>query len=152
MNFALTVRLAREYRRNVDAIRSIPVAVPSNDPKTPTAYIALGDLGEVKLETGAAYIYRENNQRFVPLKYSVRGRDLGSTVAEAQDRIAKNLPMPQGYRMEWTGEFGALVDAQKRLAIIVPLVDVEQLALVNDAVRNRSGLALLCVEHMEAAE
>jgi cobalt-zinc-cadmium resistance protein CzcA len=121
MNFALTVRLAPEYRRNVDAIRSVPVALPNNDPKTPTAYIALGDLGEVKLETGAAYIYRENNQRFVPLKYSVRGRDLGSTVAEAQDRIAKKLPLPQGYRMEWTGEFGALVEAQKRLAVIVPL-------------------------------
>src|SRR5262245_13312109 len=121
MNFALTVRLAPEYRRNVDAIRSVPVALPNNDPKTPTAYIGLGDLGEVKLETGAAYIYRENNQRFVPLKYSVRGRDLGSTVAEAQDRIAKKLPLPQGYRMEWTGEFGALVEAQKRLAVIVPL-------------------------------
>jgi len=121
MNFALTVRLAREYRRNVDAIRSVPVALPNNDPRSPTAYIALGDLGEVKLETGAAYIYRENNQRFVPLKYSVRGRDLGSTVAEAQDRIAKKLPMPQGYRMEWTGEFGALVEAQQRLAVIVPL-------------------------------
>jgi heavy metal efflux system protein len=121
MNFALTVRLAPEYRRNADAIRSVPVALPNNDPKTPTAYIALGDLGEVKLETGAAYIYRENNQRFVPLKYSVRGRDLGSTVAEAQDRIAKKLPLPQGYGMEWTGEFGALVEAQKRLAVIVPL-------------------------------
>ncbi len=121
MNFALTVRLAPEYRRNVDAIRSVPVALPNNDPSIPTAYIALGDLGDVKLETGAAYIYRENNQRFVPLKYSVRGRDLGSTVAEAQDRIAKKLPMPQGYRMEWTGEFGALVEAQKRLAVIVPL-------------------------------
>jgi len=121
MNFALTVRLAPEYRRNVDAIRSVPVALPNNDPKTPTAYIALGDLGEVKLETGAAYIYRENNQRFVPLKYSVRGRDLGSTVAEAQDRIAKKLPMPPGYRTEWAGEFGALVEAQKRLAVIVPV-------------------------------
>ena len=51
----------------------------------------------------------------------MRGRDLGSTVAEAQDRIAKGVPLPQGYRMEWTGEFGALVEAQKRLAIIVPL-------------------------------
>jgi cobalt-zinc-cadmium resistance protein CzcA len=121
MNFALTVRLAPEYRHNVDAIRSVPVALPNNDPRSPTAYIALGDLGEVKLETGAAYIYRENNQRFVPLKYSVRGRDLGSTVAEAQDRIAKKLAMPQGYRMEWTGEFGALVEAQQRLAVIVPL-------------------------------
>ena len=121
MNFALTVRLAPEYRRNVEAIRSVPVALPNSDTKAPTAYIALGDLGEVRLETGAAYIYRENTQRFVPLKYSVRGRDLGSTVAEAQDRVAKKISMPQGYRMEWTGEFGALVEAQQRLAVIVPL-------------------------------
>ncbi|MFL5070773.1 MAG: efflux RND transporter permease subunit [Xanthobacteraceae bacterium] len=121
MNFALTVRLAPEYRGNVDAIRSIPVALPNNDPKGPTAYIALGDLGEVKLESGASYIYRENNQRFVPLKYSVRGRDLGSTVAEAQQRIGQKVPLPEGYSMEWTGEFGALQDARKRLALIVPL-------------------------------
>jgi len=121
MNFALTVRLAEEYRRNIDAIRSIPVALPNSDPKAPTAYIALGELGEVKLETGAAYIYRENNQRFVPLKYSVRGRDLGSTVAEAQQRIGDKVPLPEGYKLDWTGEFGALVEAQKRLAIIVPL-------------------------------
>jgi cobalt-zinc-cadmium resistance protein CzcA len=121
MNFALTVRFAPEYRRSIDAIRSIPVALPNNDPKSQTAYIALGDLGEVRLELGAAYIYRENNQRFVPVKYSVRGRDLGSTVAEAQKVIAEKVPMPQGYRTEWTGEFGALVEAQKRLAVIVPL-------------------------------
>jgi heavy metal efflux system protein len=121
MNFALTVRLAPDYRRNIEAIRAIPVALPNSDPKSPTAYIALGDLGEIKLETGAAYIYRENNQRFVPLKYSVRGRDLGSTVAEAQARIGEKVTLPQGYRMEWTGEFGALVEAQKRLAVIVPL-------------------------------
>jgi heavy metal efflux system protein len=121
MNFALTVRFAAEYRRNIDTIRSIPVALPNNDPKAPTAYIALGELGEVKLETGAAYIYRENSQRFVPLKYSVRGRDLGSTVADAQRVIAEKVPLPPSYRMEWTGEFGAMVDAQKRLAVIVPL-------------------------------
>jgi heavy metal efflux system protein len=120
-NFALTVRLAPEYRRNVEAIRSIPVALPNSDPKSPTAYIALGDLGDVKLESGASYIYREDNQRFVPLKYSVRGRDLGSTVAEAQKRVAEKVPLPQGYRIAWTGEFGALVEAQKRLALIVPL-------------------------------
>jgi heavy metal efflux system protein len=120
-NFGLTVRLAPDYRRNVEAIRSIPVALPNSDPKSPIGYIALGDLGEVKLETGAAYIYRENNQRFVPLKYSVRDRDLGSTVAEAQAVTAEKVPMPEGYRMEWTGEFGALQEAQKRLAFIVPL-------------------------------
>jgi len=121
MNFALTVRLAPEYRGNANAIRSLPVALPNNDPKAPTAYIALGDLGDVKLETGAAYIYRENSQRFVPLKYSVRGRDLGSTVAEAQARIADKVSLPAGYSMQWTGEFGAFVEAKNRLAIIVPL-------------------------------
>src|SRR3954464_3699423 len=120
-NFALTIRFAPEYRGNVEAIRSIPVALPSNDPKAPTAYIALGDLGEVKLESGASYIYRENSQRFVPLKYSVRGRDLGSTVAEAQRRVSGKVPLPQGYKLDWAGEFGAVVEAQKRLAIIVPL-------------------------------
>jgi cobalt-zinc-cadmium resistance protein CzcA len=121
MIFALTVRLAPEFRRDVDAIRTIPVALPNLDPKTPTAYIRLGDLGEVKLVSGAAYIYRENSQRFIPLKYSVRDRDLGSTVVEAQDRIRKNVPIPQGYSLEWSGEYGALVDAKKRLALIVPL-------------------------------
>jgi len=120
-NFALTIRLAPEYRGNVDAIRSIPVALPNTDPKSPPAYIALGDLGEVKLESGASYIYRENSQRFVPLKYSVRERDLGSTVAEAQKRVADKVPLPASYKLDWTGEFGALVEAQKRLAFIVPL-------------------------------
>jgi cobalt-zinc-cadmium resistance protein CzcA len=120
-NFALTVRLAPEYRGNVEAIRSIPVALPNNDPKSPPAYIALGDLGDVKLESGASYIYRENSQRFVPLKYSVRERDLGSTVAEAQKRVADKVSLPASYRLDWTGEFGALVEAQKRLALIVPL-------------------------------
>src|SRR4051794_2165218 len=120
-NFALNIRFAPEDRGNVEAVRSLPGAPPSNDPKAPTAYIALGDLGEVKLESGASYIYRENSQRFVPLKYSVRGRDLGSTVAEAQKRVTKNVKLPASYRLDWAGEFGALVEAQKRLAIIVPL-------------------------------
>jgi len=121
MIFALTVRLAPEFRQDVAAISAIPVALPNSDSKTPTAYIRLGDLGEIKLVSGAAYIYRENSQRFIPLKYSVRDRDLGSTVVEAQDRIQKNVPLPQGYSMDWSGEYGALLDAKKRLALIVPL-------------------------------
>lgn len=121
MNFAFTVRLAQQYRDNVDAIRSVPVALPNPDAKAPTTYIALGDVADVKLETGAAYIYRENSQRFIPLKYSVRERDLGSTVADAQAKLAQNVPLPSGYRMEWTGEFGALQEAKKRLILIVPL-------------------------------
>jgi heavy metal efflux system protein len=121
MNFPLTVRLAQQYRDNIDAIRAVPVALPNSDPKSPTAYIALGDVAEVRLETGAAYIYRQNTERFVPIKYSVRGRDLGSTVADAQRSIAKNVELKEGYRLEWSGEFGALVEAKKRLAVIIPL-------------------------------
>lgn len=121
MNFGLTVRLAPEFRQSVDAIRAIPVALPSNDNKSLPAYVALGELGEVKLEPGAAYIYRENSKRFIPLKYSVRDRDLGSTVAEAQAAVAKNVPVPQGYSLEWSGEFGALQEAKQRLMVIVPL-------------------------------
>lgn len=120
-NFPMSVRLAPQYRDNIDAIRSVPVALPNADPKAPTSYIALGDVATVKLETGASYIYRQNTERFIPIKYSVRGRDLGSTVAEAQERIAKNVQLKTGYRLEWSGEFGALVEAKKRLAVIVPL-------------------------------
>lgn len=119
-NFALRVRLAAPYRRNVDAIRAIPIAVP-NAGSGPTAYIPLGDVADVRLETGAAYIYRENNQRYAPIKYSVRGRDLGSTVAEAQALTAKEIHLKPGYRAEWSGEFGALQEAKLRLAYIIPL-------------------------------
>jgi heavy metal efflux system protein len=115
------VRLAPEYRANVEAIRSIPVALPSNDPKAPTAYVTLGDLADVRLESGAAYIYRENAQRFIPIKYSVRGRDLGSTVADAQKRLEEKVPLPQSYGIEWSGEFGALQEAKQRLVVIVPV-------------------------------
>ncbi|MEZ5763568.1 MAG: CusA/CzcA family heavy metal efflux RND transporter [Xanthobacteraceae bacterium] len=121
MNFGLTVRLAPEFRQSIDAIRAIPVALPSNDSKSLPAYVALGELGEVKLEPGAAYIYRENSKRFIPLKYSVRDRDLGSTVAEAQASVSKNVAVPQGYSLEWSGEFGALQEAKQRLMVIVPL-------------------------------
>ncbi len=120
-NFALTVRLAPEFRGSIGAIRAIPVALPNSDPKSPTAYIALGDIADIRLETGAAYIYRENGRRYRPIKFSVRDRDLGSTVAEAQLRVAEKVPLPQGYGLQWAGEFGSLVEAQSRLAYIVPL-------------------------------
>jgi cobalt-zinc-cadmium resistance protein CzcA len=60
-------------------------------------------------------------QRFIPVKFSVRGRDLGGTVEEAQQRIAENVKLPSGYRLVWAGEFGDLQEAKKRLEIIVPL-------------------------------
>ncbi len=79
------------------------------------------ELATIGLDTGASYIYHEAMQRFIPVKFSVRGRDLGSTVAEAQERIAKNVILPTGYRLVWAGEYLEWQQAKHRLEIVVPL-------------------------------
>jgi cobalt-zinc-cadmium resistance protein CzcA len=117
--FALTVRLAPQYRDNLEAIRQIKVGYATADGAT--AYIPLSALASITLDTGASYIYREKNQRFVPVKFSVRGRDLGGTVAEAQARVRDNVELPHGYRIAWAGEFGALQEAKDRLTIVIPI-------------------------------
>ncbi len=81
----------------------------------------LSELAEISFDTGASYIYHERNERFIPIKFSVRGRDLGGTVADAQQRIARNVKLPTGYRITWAGEFEELQQAKARLAIIVPV-------------------------------
>jgi cobalt-zinc-cadmium resistance protein CzcA len=81
----------------------------------------LSELATIRLDTGAAWIYHESIQRFIPVKFSVRGRDLGGTVEEAQQRIAKSVNLPPGYRLVWAGEYGDLQEAKKRLEIIVPI-------------------------------
>ena len=75
----------------------------------------------MKLVSGASYIYREQQERYVPVKFSVRGRDLGSAVLEAQQRVAERVKIPGGYRLEWVGEFGNLKSALLRLAVAVPI-------------------------------
>jgi cobalt-zinc-cadmium resistance protein CzcA len=126
--FNLTVRLAPKYRDNIDAIGNIKVGYQT--PAGSTAYIPLRELSTITLDTGASYIYHETTKRFLPIKFSVRGRDLGSTVAEAQERIAKNVTLPTGYRLVWAGEFEDLQLAQQRLAVIVPLSLVPILVLL----------------------
>ncbi len=117
--FNLTVRLAPEYRNSIQAVRNIKVGYQTGNGAN--AYIPLSELADISLDTGASYIYHERNQRFIPIKFSVRGRDLGSTVAEAQRRIAQNIKVPNGYRVEWAGEFGELQEASRRLEAIVPV-------------------------------
>ena len=117
--FDLVVRYTPEYRDSIDKIRNIKVAYQTSSGAN--AYIPLSELATITLDTGAAWIYHESVQRFIPVKFSVRGRDLGSTVEEAQQRIAKNVKLPPGYRLVWAGEFGDLQEAKKRLEIIVPI-------------------------------
>lgn len=118
--FGLIVRAASDYRDNLEKVRNIKVGVQAGG-TGPNAYIRLSELATVSLDTGASYIYHEKNQRYIPVKFSVRGRDLGSTVTDAQAQIAKNITLPHGYRIEWAGEFEELQQAKKRLEIIVPI-------------------------------
>jgi cobalt-zinc-cadmium resistance protein CzcA len=117
--FNLAVRFASEDRDSVQKIGNIKVAYQTGSGAN--ASIPLSELATISLDTGAAWIYHESTQRFIPIKFSVRGRDLGSTVAEAQARIAKNIKLPNGYRMVWAGEFGDLQSAKERLELIVPV-------------------------------
>ena len=117
--FDLVVRYTPAYRDSIDKIRNIKVAYQTSSGAN--AYIPLSELATITLDTGAAWIYHESVQRFIPVKFSVRGRDLGGTVEEAQQQIAKNVQLPSGYRLVWAGEFGDLQEAKKRLEIIVPI-------------------------------
>ena len=117
--FAVSVRLPPEFRSSLEAARSLKVAYQT--PSGTNAYIPLTELAEISLDTGASYIYHESGERYIPVKFSVRDRDLAGAVAEAQRRIAANVKLPGGYRIVWAGEFEDLQNAQARLAIIVPI-------------------------------
>jgi cobalt-zinc-cadmium resistance protein CzcA len=113
--FELVVRFLPEFRRDIETIANIQVSTPDG------ARIPLKQLTNIRTQTGAFIIYRENNERYIPIKFSVRGRDLESTVEEAQARVAKEVKLPERYRIEWAGEYDQLKDEQNRLAVVVPL-------------------------------
>jgi len=119
-NFPIVIRLAPEYRQSLDAIRRITVGAP-NPSGNGVVQIPLTDVADVHLVSGASFIYRENQQRYIPIKFSVRGRDLGGAVRQAQQKIASQVSLPDGYRLEWAGEFGEFLEALQRLAFMVPL-------------------------------
>ena len=117
-HFPIIVRLAPRYRESAEAIRNITVGVQSGGSVT---QIPLSQVATVTLVSGASYIYREGQQRYLPIKFSVRDRDLGSAILEAQQRIAAEVPLPLGYRIEFVGEFENLKGAIQRLSIVVPI-------------------------------
>jgi cobalt-zinc-cadmium resistance protein CzcA len=117
--FEVALRYPPEYRNSFEKIRNIKVAYQTANGQN--AYIPLSELAAITLDTGAAWIYHESVQRFIPVKFSVRGRDLAGTVAEAQARIKRDVKLPSGYHLLWAGEFGQLQEARKRLEIIVPV-------------------------------
>jgi cobalt-zinc-cadmium resistance protein CzcA len=119
-NFPIIVRLAPKYRDDIDAISRVTIGAP-NPGGSGGVPIPLSDVATIKLVSGASFIYRENQERYIPIKFSVRGRDLGGAVLEAQQKIGEQVKLPGGYRLEWVGEFGELEEAIGRLKIAVPL-------------------------------
>jgi cobalt-zinc-cadmium resistance protein CzcA len=119
-NFPIIVRLAPQFRSGIEAIRKITVNAP-NPSGSGTIPVPLDDVADVHFVTGASQIYRQSQERYVPVKYSVRGRDLGGAVLEAQARVAQKVRLPSGARLEWVGELAELNDALSRLEVAVPV-------------------------------
>ncbi len=119
-NFPIIVRLAPQFRQSLDAIRRIVISAPAPGGNG-TIPVPLTDVATVQLASGASFIYREGQERYIPIKFSVRGRDLGTAVLEAQDKVSRQVVIPGGYHTEWVGEFGNLQDAIARLSVVVPL-------------------------------
>ena len=113
--YDLVVRYAPQFRLTPDAIRNIKLLSASGE-RVPLDQVSLSTVRD-----GASQIYRENNSRYVALKYSVRGRDLGSTVEEAIDTVGRKVKLPTGYHLEWAGEYASKQRANKRLALVVPV-------------------------------
>ena len=113
--FDVTLRYQKRYRDTQEAIENVRLLAPSGE------RVSLAQLTKISTDDGAEEIYREAGQRYIALKYSVRGRDLGSTVEEALARVERNVKLPPGYHTEWAGEYESQKRANKRMAVVVPV-------------------------------
>jgi heavy metal efflux system protein len=135
--FPLVVRLPESHRQNLDALAALRIPLPQQDnggKLIPTAtlrpaaiaadrppYIPLGEVARFEVTEGPNQISRENGKRRIVVQANIRGRDLGSFVADAQQQIAAQVPLPSGLWLDWGGQFENLVAARQRLSLVVPL-------------------------------
>ena len=113
--FDFVVRYQRQFRTDPETIRHILVPTPDG------GRIPLAQVAQVDLKQGAFMIYRENGQRYIPVKFSVRGRDLASTMSDVETRLSASVHLPPGYHYEWAGEYDSLRREERRLAVVVPV-------------------------------
>jgi cobalt-zinc-cadmium resistance protein CzcA len=113
--YDLVLRYQAPYRDTREAIESVRLVAPSGE------RVSLAQLCRIQVVDGASEIYREANSRYVAIKYSVRGRDLGSTVEEAIRKVGQRIQLPPGYRIDWAGEYASQQRSQKRLMIVLPI-------------------------------
>jgi heavy metal efflux system protein len=113
--YDLVLRYQAPYRDTKEAIENIRLLAPSGE------RVSLAQLARVETIDGASEIYREENSRYVAIKYSVRGRDLGGAVEEAIQKVSQQVKLPVGYHIDWAGEYESQKRSQKRLMIVLPL-------------------------------
>jgi cobalt-zinc-cadmium resistance protein CzcA len=137
--FDFVIRYRPEFRAAPDAIRQILLPTPDGN------RVPLGAVADVSLKEGAFMIYRENGRRYIPVKFSVRGRDLAGTIHDAQNRIRAHVQLPQGYHYEWAGEYESLRQEERRMAVVIPISLVAILLLLFTAFRSLRHALLVLV-------
>ncbi|MEO6573410.1 MAG: efflux RND transporter permease subunit, partial [Polyangiaceae bacterium] len=137
--FDLTVRWLEPYRSSLESIREITISTPEG------GLVPLGQIAKITQEDGPAVVYREDGRRYVPVKFSVRGRDLTSTIGDAQKRIADKVHLPYDSHLEWGGEFNELNEAMGRLKIVIPITLLLITFLVYTAVKTWMDTAIVLV-------
>jgi len=138
--FDIRIRYPKDYRKNEDDIGNIMI------PTIRGTKVPLKEIAEIKTETGSAFIYRDLNKRLIAVKFTVRDRDLGSAIKDAQEKVNK-IKLPKGYLITWTGEFESQVRATTRLAQVVPvcIVMIFVLLFITFGNAQDAGLVLLNV-------
>jgi cobalt-zinc-cadmium resistance protein CzcA len=138
--FDVVVRWLAPYRTSLEAIREIQIATPDG------LMVPLGQVAQIELIEGPSNIFREDGQRYTPVKFSVRGRDLEGAVKEAQAKVQAKIALGYGKRLEWSGEINELREAQRRLLVIVPLTLLLIALLVFAAVKTWIDLAVVLID------
>jgi len=113
--FDIRIRYQKNFRDTKEKVQDLMIPT-QNGSKIP-----ISEISNIKTLTGPAFVYRDNNYRYIPVKFSIRGRDLGSTIKEAQANVEKNVHLPEGYKMTWNGEFENQQRASKTLMNVVPV-------------------------------
>jgi cobalt-zinc-cadmium resistance protein CzcA len=143
--FDVTLRYQQQYRDTREAIEDVRLLAPSGE------RVSLAQLTKISSDDGAEEIYREGGQRYIAIKYSVRGRDLGSTVEEALHKVEHNVALPAGYHLEWAGEYESQKRADKRMALIVPITGMAIFLILYTMFRSFKWAILILVSVIMAS-
>jgi cobalt-zinc-cadmium resistance protein CzcA len=143
--FDVTLRYQQQYRDTREAIQNVRLLAPSGE------RVSLAQLTRVSTDDGAEQINREGGERYIAIKYSVRGRDLGSTVEEAISKVNRNVSLPTGYHLEWAGEYESQKRADKRMAIVVPITVLAIFMILYTMFRSYKWALLILVSVLMAS-